>query len=541
MAGIGGTAAVQSVIRSATTMPERPEGPGFDHLVVLMFENRSFDNIFGYLYSAAGTPVPAGQRFDGLDGGDYANTAPDGTRVAAHPYTGSTDAIMSSPSPNAGEEYPRLNTQLFGVVDPPGNASIAADAMAPPYNAPPAGTTATMSGFVTDYINNYRFHSAGAEPTPEQYGVIMGGYTPSMLPVFSTLARHFAVYDHWHAAVPSQTFANRSFFHASTSHGFTLNKGSGGFAKWIDPTLNSAPTIFNRLEDAGISWAVYYDESQLISLTGLIHAPQIEPFWKTNFRTMTQFHADAAAGTLPAYAFIEPRMIYNHNDMHPPIGSVTVAEVDSQVIAGGAISDVRAGEQLLHEVYSSVRTSATKDGSNALNTMLLVTFDETGGTFDHVPPPSAPAPGPPGELGFGFDRLGVRVPTIAISAYTPSGAVLNEPMHHGAVIRTLCHRYDLPHLTARDRTARSLAGAVTLTSARHPSTWPVTAAHYVPPNPDADAPAPTADNDSALSPPAVALLSLLLAKYGQPGDPLPKTYSDAYELLEKRGRRLFGA
>ncbi|MHC5796402.1 alkaline phosphatase family protein [Lacisediminihabitans sp. FW035] len=245
--------------------------------------------------------------------------------------------------------------------------------------------------------------------------------------------------------------------------------------------------------------------------------------------------------TLPAYAFIEPRTIYNHNDMHPPIGNLTVAEVDGQVISGGAVSDVRAGEQLLHEVYTSIRTSAVKDGSHALNTMLLVTFDETGGTFDHVPPPAAAAPGPPGELDFGFDRLGVRVPTIAISAYTPSGAVLNEQMHHGAVIRTLCNQYDLPHLTSRDRNARSLAGAVTLTSARNPATWPVTTAHYVPPNPEADAPAPTADNDSALSPPAVALLSLLLAKYGQPGDPLPKTYSDAYELLEKRGRRLFGA
>lgn len=539
--GAGGSAIVNTVI-SSTEHEVAPEGAPTDHLVVLMFENRSFDNLLGYLYSALGGALPPGQNFNGLQTGDYFNTAPDGTRVPAHPYVGPTDAVMSSPTPNAGEEYPHINTQLFDLVDPAENETAAPKDWRAPFNAPPSGTTATMSGFVRDYVNNFRYHNAGAEPTPEQYSVIMGGFTPDMLPVFSTLARNFAVYDNWHCAVPSQTFANRSFLHASTSHGFVLNKGAGGFAKWIDPTLNDAPTIFNRLQDAGIDWAVYFDESQLISLTGMIHAPQLEPYWKTNFRTMTQFHDDAAAGRLPAYSIIEPRMIYNHNDMHPPVGTMTVAEVDGQSIVGGAISDVRAGEQLLHEVYTSVRNSTTKHGSNALNTLLLVTFDEAGGTYDHVPPPAAvpPGDGRPGELDFAFDRLGVRVPTIAISAYTPSGAVLNEPMHHGSVIRSLCDWYDLPALTDRDARASTLNGALSLATPRAPSSWPKTSAHYVPPNPEASPPSSGEDNDKALSPPAVAMLAVLLSKYGQPGDPLPKTYADAYELLEKHGRELFG-
>jgi len=324
-----------------------------------------------------------------------------------------------------------------------------------------------------------------------------------MLPVLSTLAREFAVYDHWHAAVPSQTFANRSFLHASTSNGFVINKGAQGFGKWVDPTLNSAPTIFNRLEAASLSWAVYFDESQLLSLTGLIHAPQLQPYWKTNFRTMTQFHEDA--------------------------------------VVGSGISDVRAGEVLLHEVYSSIKESATGGGSNALNTLLLVAFDETGGTFDHVPPPATTPPDAsgPGEQDFAFDRLGVRVPAIAISAYTRAGTVINDEMHHGAVIRTLSERYDLPHLTERDRTARSLRNAISLTAARDPSTWPTTSAHYVPPNPEASGPTGTSTHHP-LTDPAVGLLSMLLAKYGQPGDPIPATYGDAVELLDKHGRELFG-
>jgi phospholipase C len=543
IAGLAGGTALGAALPRATVaeseLPERPGGTGFDHLVVLAFENRSFDNLFGYLYSSLGHPVPAGQSFEGLEGGARFNLAPDGTRVDAHPYSGSTDAIMASPSPNAGEEYAHINTQLFGIVDPPANAT--ATVPQAPYNAPPPGTKPSMSGFVTDYINNHAAKT-GALLTPDEYGAIMGSFTPDMLPVFSTLARSFAIYDHWHASVPTQTFANRSFMHASTSSGFVENKGVQGFGKWIDPALNDAPTVFNQLDEAGVSWAVYFDESQLISFTGLIHAARLQPYWRTNFRTMTQFHADVAAGTLPAYSFIEPRLIYNHNDMHPATEAVTEQTVEGKVILGSGFSDARAGEQLLHEVYTSIRKSSAVKGSNALNTMFFVTFDETGGTYDHVPPPAAepPGDGAPGELGFGFDRLGARVPALAISAYTPAGAVINDEMHHGAIPSTLRARWGLKPLTERDRHAATLSSAATLPAPRQPSTWPVTTSHYVPLNPEAPSAAVGAKPNAALTPPAVGLLSVLLAKYGQPGDPIPKTYADATELLEKHGRELFG-
>ncbi|MBK4346991.1 alkaline phosphatase family protein [Lacisediminihabitans changchengi] len=525
--------------QDADALAERPAGTGFDHLVVLAFENRSFDNLFGYLYSDHGYPLPAGQRFEGLAAKVHSNSAPDGTRVEAHPYSGPTDEIMSSPSPNAGEEYPHINTQLFGIVRPASNAHAVTPVA--PYNAPGPGAQPTMSGFVTDFINNHRAKT-GVELTEAEYSVIMGSFTPAMLPVFSTLAKNFAIYDHWHAPVPTQTFANRSFMHASTSNGFVENKGAGGFGKWIDPALNDAPTIFNRLDDAGLSWAVYFDESQLISLTGLIHAPVLEPFWKTHFRTMTQFHDDVAGGTLPVYSFIEPRMIYNHNDMHPGTGAITAQTIDGKVVTGSGVSDARAGEVLLHEIYTSIKTSASAKGSNAVNTMLVVTFDETGGTYDHVPPPAAipPGDGKVGELGFGFDRLGVRVPALVISAYTAAGTVIHDEMHHGAIPSTLCSQYGLPRLTDRDKGATTLHNAATLPSARQPSSWPTTTAHYVPGNPETLGPAHGSNAVHPLSAPAVGLLGVLLAKYGQPGDPIPKTYADASELLEKHGRELFG-
>ena len=260
--------------------------PGFDHVVVLMGENRSFDNLLGYLYTPQS--LPAGERFEGLAFGAHSNTAPDGTVVEAHVYQGATDRIMSLPDPDPGEEYPHVNTQLFGTIDPPGNSELYIDQMSAPFNAPPRGAKADMSGFLKDYIVNFRRLRRGVEPRAEEAAHIMGSFSPEMLPVLSTLAAEFAVFDHWYAAVPSQTFCNRSFFHASTSHGFVTNVGGGGYRKWLDAP--AAPTVFNRLEDAGLTWRIYFDELQLVSFTGLLHAGALEKYWRTDhFGTMADF------------------------------------------------------------------------------------------------------------------------------------------------------------------------------------------------------------------------------------------------------------
>ncbi|HMQ69779.1 MAG TPA: alkaline phosphatase family protein [Ignavibacteria bacterium] len=513
-----------------------PDKPGFDHLVVLMFENRSFDNLLGYLYPKGN--VPDGQTFNGLADGDYSNPSPDGT-VEAHIYKGSTDFIMRSPDPDPGEEYPHVNTQLFGTVDPPGNEYLEFGKMSAPYNAPPPGTEPKMIGFVKDYINNF-VATRGRQPVQKEYEVIMGSFSPEMLPVTSTLAKNFAVYDAWYCAVPSQTFCNRSFFNASTSSGFVTNDGGpDGYLKW---EKNTAPTIFNRLEEAGISWAVYFDESQIVSLTGFINIPALRPFWKTRFFGMKKFHEHAAAGKLPAYAFIEPRLIYNHNDMHPPVASFKFKDDTGKEVEVGAEDDVRAGEKLLHEVYSSIRNSSSHSGSNAMNTMLLVTFDEHGGTYDHVKPPEAIPPGPVNnpEMGFEFDRLGLRVPAIAISAWTKRGTVINDEMHHAAAIASLCRKYKLKPLTKRDENARDLSGALNLNEPRQPWDWPETTPQYVPPNPEAHGPFPAEVYSMPLTAPALALLGMLTEKFGISTDKKPKTIGEAYEMLERLGKGLFG-
>ncbi|WP_433677430.1 alkaline phosphatase family protein [Microbacterium gorillae] len=510
----------------------------FDHLIVLMGENRSFDNLLGLLYDR--DTLPSGSRFNGLAFGTYANVTPDGRRVPAHVYTGTTDEVMGMPAPDPGEEYPHVNTQLWGEVLPASNATRGVEEMTSPYNLPPHPGVPTMSGFITDYVNTAT-REVGSPPPPEVVDQIMGGFSPDMLPVLSTLAREFAVFDNWYAAVPTQTYANRSFFHASTSHGFVTNHG-GGYRKWLD--TDPAPTIFNRLEEAGLSWRIYFDEDQLLSLTGFLHAPVLEKYWKTqHFAVMSDFYADVANGTLPAYAFIEPRMIYNHNDFHPPFGEYRTAQADDTTLVDSAVSDVRAGEALVADVYNAVRTAASTTGSHARNTALLITFDEHGGTYDHVPPPAAVPPDhrEDTEMDFGFDRLGLRVPAILVSAYTAAGTIVNDELHHAAVIATLCHQHGLAPLTDRDADARDLRVALNLSSPRDPATWPSVTPMWTPPNPDATLDRATMKSSkTALTPPARGLLGLLMAREGLGDGRAPRTYADAFALLEEHGHGLFG-
>jgi len=380
----------------------------FDHVVVAMFENRSSDSLLGYTYRP-GEP-PRNQTYNGVAGKEFRNPVPDyikdGHADVATRVSPGTDADMQNPNPDPGEEYEHVNTE---------------------------------------------------------YRVIMDGFSPEQLPVINTLAKSFAVYDAWFCAVPTQTIPNRSFFHASSSSGFVVNEH---YEKWLG---NDAPTIVNRLHAAGIGWRIYYDEPQIVPLTALLHGSQLVPSFDKNFYTMTEFYQDVAEGTLPAYAFIEPRMLYNNNDYHPP------APISPTINIGGW-SDVRTADQLVYDIYAAIKGTGTRPGSNATNTLLLLTFDEHGNCFDHVPPPAATAPEDPpvpGELGFAFDRLGVRVPAIAISAYTQENTIVNRPIHHAALIRTLCNKYNLPLLTERDRGAPDLSDAINLDTPRDPSTWPM--------------------------------------------------------------------
>jgi phospholipase C len=202
---------------------------------------------------------------------------------------------------------------VFGAIDPPSNRGVPAEQMVAPYNAPAdPDQVPTMSGFVTDYLSAFTAE-LGRQPTYDEYRQIMTGYTPEQLPVLSALARGFAVFDQWFADVPSQTFTNRSFFHAGTASGLVVNAPYANF-----PVHNTAETLFDRLERHGLTWKVCCDPPSIYSLTGLIHAPRLRERFATHFFSTDQFFADADQGELPTYAFIEPQIIGHGHKRHAP-------------------------------------------------------------------------------------------------------------------------------------------------------------------------------------------------------------------------------
>ena len=139
-------------------------------------------------------------------------------------------------------------------------------------------------------------------------------------------------------------------------------------------------------------------------------------------------------------------------------------------------SSLIGGEDLLARLYNAIRSSSSPTGSNYLNTTLLVTFDEHGGTYDHVAPPPAAPPDPSAPAGSSasrFDRSGVRIPTLAISAWIPERTVVNEEYRATSLISTLRERWNLgAPFTARDATARSFSPVFTLDQPRSSRTGP---------------------------------------------------------------------
>jgi len=451
----------------------------FDYVVVLMLENRSFDNLLGYLYPN-GVPAnaPAGKSFDGVAGKKLSNPIPATAVGQSAPPPGVNSISVApadgyhTPFPDPGEEYYHVNTQLFGVINGKDQA---------PYNLPkPLPDPAPMNGFVTDYIENFPAadtpNSKG--PTFAQYSQIMRCFTPAQVPVLSTLAEHFAVFDHWFCSVPSQTWCNRAFWHAATSWGHVLNGGSAdeNSAEWVDDS--DGETLFNKISDSGLEspldWLVY--SSNEASLTGIIHAGALAAYHTRlddHFPRLEQFFSDCAAGNLPAYSFIEPCFWTPHNDQHP-------SSWNSDDYGPDAVGSVLLGEALIWCVYNAIKSSTGENGGNSWkNTLLIITHDEHGGCYDHVSPPKRATP--PDLSGytiwddFDYTRLGVRVPMVMVSAHIAPNTVINTPHDHTSFVKTMFAKWSdwiSGPLTARDDAARDFTDVFTSSELRDVSTWP---------------------------------------------------------------------
>jgi phospholipase C len=434
-----------------------------DHMVLVLFENRSFDNLLGRLYQPGEVPS-----FEGVIGKNLSNPIPDfaeyGREQKIVPYGVATG--MDSPNPDPGEEYQHTNTQLFNILDEVNRFRDAGEMVAP-FNAPVEGKTATMDGFVTDYIS-FLTVELGRQPTYDEYSEIMTGYSPEQVPVISGIARGFGVFDHWFSEVPSQTLPNRAFWTAATSAGFVVNRPMRNFLHH-----NQAETIFDRLEQHGKTWKVYVLEPDSVSFTGMVHMVRLREQFATHFVPFSDFERDSAEGTLPHFSLIEPNLLAGHGDYHPAFSRALLPGIEVPI---DPPSSILAGEAFLARIYDAIRSARSATGSSVFNTTLFIGWDEPGGTYDHVPPGPVPPPdpaGPAGQFGFRFDRSGYRVPAIIVSPWVERGAVFNDEYRHTSMIATLRQVWDLgAPLTARDAVARTFAHLLSLDEPRDPDTWP---------------------------------------------------------------------
>ena len=265
-------------------------------------------------------------------------------------------------------------------------------------------------------------------------GEAMGYFTGHDLPFTWGLARTFPIADRWFASVLGQTNPNRRYLLAGTS--------LGQIADTLPTDLPPNGTIFNALNRYGITWREYYSDVPTMG----VWLPLLgDSAIAANLAKIDQFFVDAAAGHLPQFSYVEPN--YSKSSEENP-------------------QDIQFGDQFLGDVVNAVL-----HGPQWSSTMLIWTYDECGGWYDHVLPPAAIPPDDiPPELSpnlapGGFNRLGFRVPAGVVSPFARKDHVSHTVYDHTSVLKTLERKWNLPAFTRRDANAHDLFDMVDLRAA----------------------------------------------------------------------------
>lgn len=444
------------------------------NVFVLMLENRSFDNLLGFS-GITGTDAVTGQptAVDGLTGKEsnsYNGVA----------YTVSQPADQTLPV-DPGHEFADVVEQLCGH-----GASYTSGGSYPAIN---------NSGFVANFADSTS-DDEGKAPV-QDLAMIMRCYAPSQLPILNTLAREFAVCDRWFSSLPGPTWPNRFFAHAASSDGLDASPTDEQMAKWdtYSGVKFKNGTIFQALgakpNSGDFGWRLYGYEA-LTTITAALAGVNF-----SDVNSLDKLAKDLQGNYPWLYTFIEP----NYGNVRA--GSYT----------GGTsqhpMDGVTGGETLIKQVYEAIRNSPLWETS-----LLIITWDEHGGFYDHVAPPAAVAPGDtqpktkPGDTGdefglnvngFTFEQYGVRVPAVVVSPLIPKNTVDHRVYDHSSIPATLEAVYGLKPLTKRDAAANNVLSLLSLSTPRTdtPATLPQPAEFG---NIVTNAPAPAAPPASAPMP-----------------------------------------
>jgi phospholipase C len=499
------------------------------YVIVVMLENRSYDNMLGALYSPDNAspyqfPPPGQSNLNGFNC-NSANPNPsdpsgppilmhnaEGTTVGGTPYP-----ATAAPVYDPGEWFGDMAQQITGAASIP-SSNPYDPANQPPYNPQSAGL---MQGFTLNYADvDYTLQQqAPAGNIPD----VMTYLTPAQVPVTAFLAANYGVCDQWFASAPAQTYVNRAFA-LTAAPGMGTQHDFNAPASWVNdwvyvdpfhpPTLFPVPSLLKQLDDVLTSppnWKVYFHDYSIAMETVAYVAQQaangtqnVATFDNSDYPPNTTppglttipntFVTDLAAGTLPTFSWIEPRynlgyavseglstVEYAPNSNHP--GAAVYPSFLFPTTNDYPPIDVMSGELFLMQLYNALQANS----EIWEQTLLIITYDEHGGLYDHVPPPFAtppqtvnvntPAPLPDipaaqdpkdaAAAGFNYNVLGVRVPAIIVSPWITPGSTIRDPngapFDHTSMIKTMWDLFPLSQssppmasLTKRDAAAPSL-------------------------------------------------------------------------------------
>lgn len=461
------------------------------HIVIVMQENHSFDNYFGALVYAPGTPYHApANSHGGCQADDHACV--DGLSCMLD-ASGGLHCFNSNNDDDG--------SQVFAFHDP--SRCVAPDLnhswfpthQEDNYSNPDNTLGQSLNnGFVLVNDSTEQIDNGTETPTDDQ---TIGFYTQEDIPFYYDLAQKFAISDRHFSSVLGPTFPNRSYLMAATSFGhLTTNDtfpplGSTGYK----PITG---TIFDLLDKNDVSWADYFQDAPQGASFRLFSSTNVDP----HFLPLPVFFAQAALGLLPSVSFVDPNFgltgTATENDEHPP-------------------TDIQRGQAYVSQVINAVR-----NGPNWKDSIIFLTYDEHGGFYDHAAPPLAPqdhaltpdgiAPGqcadlsnPPASeqpgggaecasnplsttdtsvkdaiqlcpaLGVNptgpypsecpnFNQLGVRIPFVAISPFSKPHYVSHTIGDHTSMLALIEKRFlstganstSPAHLTLRDQNASTL-------------------------------------------------------------------------------------
>jgi phospholipase C len=394
---------------------------------ILMLENHSFDNIFGFSGINGITPASGENSYGGK----------------SYKVTGDAEEAMPA---DPGHEFADTLEQLLGVNGAAGYQ---------PFNKYPSGID--NSGFVSNFATSYTedIHSA-PHPSIDQYEDVMNCFGNKVkLPAIWELASEFAVCDNWFSSIPGPTWPNRFFAYAASSGSLDDSPSTFEMIKWEGPTGGIVFPKGSIFDHVGKERCRLYQEN--LSHTSFPIVLGLSGISYSDMNDVSNFAKDLKNNYSYPLTLIEP----------------DYGKISDGTFKGGSsqhpMDGMKAGEDLIKKVYEAIRAVP----EIWENSMLIITYDEHGGFYDSVPPPTAIPPGdfdhlggPYSNNGFLFDRLGVRVPAVVCSPYIPKNTVSNTLFDHTSMLKTVEEILDLPHLTNRDQAANSLNPILSLSAPR---------------------------------------------------------------------------